>query len=205
MKPSDNAEQIRFIHVRDGDNLAGLVDLTAEVFNNPKKAEGIFLRLDDGEDCLRPGWPCFVKDEDQPDAPLRQEIPFGLVTNQFGSGPHRLFVVDRDGRVFDERSVQFVNIIQHVHAGALMNNASEGCRLTASLTTPQPWTLQIKERWGKVVRVFEGSGRAINIYWDGRDASGKLVPQGFYYSVITALESGEKTGDRKSTLINILH
>lgn len=58
-------------------------------------------------------------------------------------------------------------------------------RFQASFTRPSDWRLTIRDATGLVVRSAGGEdARAIDLRWDGRDASGREVPPGTYTATI---------------------
>ena len=69
------------------------------------------------------------------------------------------------------------------------NPAPGGCTLRFSLNAPRWGTLCVFDAGGRRVRTLESGGLARGEHaphWDGRDASGRAVPQGLYFAQLRA-------------------
>lgn len=67
-------------------------------------------------------------------------------------------------------------------------------RLLISTRTPvRRWSMTLRRSTGELVRVFEGTGDPpLQVEWDGRDASGRVVPEGTYgYELVVEEITGQ--------------
>jgi parallel beta-helix repeat protein len=60
--------------------------------------------------------------------------------------------------------------------------------ITASITYPSNWALDIKNAGGTTVKTFIGTGNSISVIWNGTNTSGVIQPEGDYSLIITATE-----------------
>lgn len=211
MKPIHTAPTARFVNIRNGSTLSGDIDITVEVNDSDDPPGGLFFQVDDGKDWYQVGYPELMEPV-KVDSPHRWKIPFAVVTQHFSNGPHRLVLLDYDKhgkRIVDQRTVTFLNELQNVHAGGLMHENrfhedSMSCPITATLTTSQLWVVQIKDFNEHVVKTWKGSGKTIDLRWDGTDNTGKPLASGGFYTVIQALKTRETAGEAwKNWIINL--
>jgi hypothetical protein len=68
----------------------------------------------------------------------------------------------------------------------------------------EKWKLLIKNRWGEIVRTYEGWREPpMRLYWDGRDNSGKLVRYGDYYYKFIVIEKKGRTYTSEGKLATV--
>ncbi|MCK4304197.1 MAG: hypothetical protein KAY24_08150, partial [Candidatus Eisenbacteria sp.] len=73
------------------------------------------------------------------------------------------------------------------HLWALPNPAFDGCHIKYRLDATAPLKLQIYSVSGRLVRILAEGWRAsgtYDLYWDGRDETGRPEPAGTYYLVL---------------------
>ncbi|MBI5099602.1 MAG: right-handed parallel beta-helix repeat-containing protein [Nitrospirae bacterium] len=61
--------------------------------------------------------------------------------------------------------------------------------ITALITYPSNWTMDIKNSGGNTIKSFNGSGSSLSFTWDGNNSTGVIQPEGVYSFTITAIES----------------
>ncbi len=61
--------------------------------------------------------------------------------------------------------------------------------ITALITYPSNWTMDIKNSGGNTLKSFSGSGTSLSVVWDGKHAGGVIQPEGAYSFTVTAIES----------------
>ena len=60
--------------------------------------------------------------------------------------------------------------------------------ISAAMTTPSNWAINIKDGQNNILRTFTGSGTKIEQAWDGKNSSGATVPDGVYTYIIEATD-----------------
>lgn len=71
--------------------------------------------------------------------------------------------------------------------------------LTSLATYPVDWTLEVRDGVGALVRSFTGTGSAVQVVWDGRNAGGAVVPDALYTCQIQAVIVGGSTTASSTT------
>ncbi len=60
------------------------------------------------------------------------------------------------------------------------DGVQDGSRVQATFSEPVTWTLEIRDSTGGLVRAYTGSGSSASVVWNGKTASGQVVPDGAY-------------------------
>ncbi|HOX01439.1 MAG TPA: PKD domain-containing protein [Candidatus Paceibacterota bacterium] len=72
--------------------------------------------------------------------------------------------------------------------------AGETGSISTSLNAPAPVRILLKDRNGSVIRTLVSENRVAGNYtdaWDGRDDTGRLLPEGAYYAILEYVVGGE--------------
>ncbi len=79
-------------------------------------------------------------------------------------------------------------------------------RLLVSTRAPvRRWRLVLRRTTGELVRVFEGTGDPpLQVEWDGRDGSGRVVPEGTYGYTLVVEEVTGQTHTARGKLVRFL-
>ncbi len=120
----------------------------------------------------------------------------------------RLSVADNAGNTATASvEVKFLNIYSISASDPYFSpngdNSKDATTVTASITYPSNWAVDIKNSDGTVVKTFTGTGTSISVTWDGKDSSGVVQPEGVYSYTITATEPNSGTVATKISNITI--
>jgi parallel beta-helix repeat protein len=120
----------------------------------------------------------------------------------------RLTVNDIAGNIAtDSVEVKLLNIYSIAVSNPYFSPNEDGSKdtttITASITYPSDWTVDIKNSSGTIIRTFTGTGDSISVTWDGKDTSGIIQPEGEYSCTITATEPSSSAVAIKDSPSNI--
>lgn len=79
----------------------------------------------------------------------------------------------------------------------------DSTRLSGEFSEPVSWSLELLSPAGAVVRNYAGSGSSFAAAWNGRDASGRALPDGVYSYRLNYGDAAGNTGDTRQGTIRV--
>ena len=126
-----------------------------------------------------------------PDADGDYLMPMTVHTSDYKTGKHTFTVFDSKGKLADTRTVIFRSPIlglQYDNRIAFQgrSNPVRVTRIRVVLGTVGTWCVEISNLDERIVRKFSGKSDHINVEWDGKNASGRALPEGSYTGKVKA-------------------
>lgn len=76
------------------------------------------------------------------------------------------------------------------------NGVQDSTTFRATFSASGPWTLVVRDSSGATVRSFAGSGASVSQLWDGKNASGTVVPDGTYTATATISDAADNAASQ---------
>ncbi len=188
---ADDSARLHFLHIPDDGILSGDVLFNVTFADDSFWGEELTLYFDGEVYTYTRAFPEASADQQT----LGKEIgTFGIMTYRHINAPHQLEVRDNFGNS-STRSVVFRNVISEVDLRSSLGLNPPGPSvfpyyITAVLSPPQSWRVEIEGVDDSPIQSFEGRGDKIEAQWDGLDAEGNIADCFPYRVTMIALKSG---------------
>ena len=187
---ADDSARLHFLHIPDNGILSGDALFHITFADDSFWGEELTLYFDGGVYTHARAFPEASADQQT----LGKEIgTFGIETYRYTNVSHQLEVRDNFGNSC-ARSVVFCNVISEVDLRSSLDLEPPGSfefpyYITAVLSPPQLWRVEIKDIDASPIKAFAGSSSRIKAQWDGLDAEGNIADHFPYQVTMMALES----------------
>lgn len=187
---ADDSARLHFLHIPDNGILSGDALFHITFANDSFWGEQLTLYFDGEVYTHTRAFPEASADQQT----LGKEVgDFGIATYLHTNTPHQLEVRDNFGNS-STRSVVFHNVISEVDLRSSLGLDPPGSSvfpyyITAILSPPQSWRVEIAGINESKIKSFEGHGSRIEALWDGLDTQGDFADCSSYLVTIIALES----------------
>gem|GEM_PF-3512068 len=181
-----------------GNILSGEIDVNITLPAQSYKYEDIILYVD--------GSPVDIAGDSIRTTNGVPDVRMSIAADEYPNGTHEIRVTDKFGRS-DSLTVSFYNTVANIFAEPIFdtdifsNDVPLQCQITATLTTAQPWVVEIRSttETPSVVRTFSGNSGAINVSWNGFDTSGNEVENDEYEVRLTFAQN---PGQNRTKTVN---